>query len=117
MIDRVPDAIKAYQRALVSSEAGENDLSLRIGKLYASTGQSDIAAAYHRRALSEGVKAGLGKVELSSIRIWLAKHEMREEGGDLEVAQDYLREIGSVEHKDEARSLLAKVDGMLLSRK
>lgn len=131
----VPDAIKAYQRALVSSEPGENDTSLRIGRLYALVGNSLAAAQYHRRALYEGLKTEVPKNELSKIWIWLARWEMgreREvgkgsgsgrargtkegegqgegEGGDLRLAEEYLGEaMGVNEDKEVSRAL--EVDG------
>lgn len=119
----IPDAIKAYQRALVSSEAGENDIALRIGRLYSSLGNSDAAAAYHKRALLEGIRADHSKAELGAIRLWLARHEMREPeagpsgvttGGDLLAAQEYLKQVtGVAEFKEVANALLLKLVFML----
>ena len=61
----IPDAIKAYQRALISAEVGDTDTAMRIGRLYSLLGDSTKAAQYHRRALQEGIKGGQSKAELS----------------------------------------------------
>ena len=111
----VSDAIKAYQRALVSSEPGDNDIALRIGRLYTSIGQGFSAAQYHRRALSEGLKTGLPRTELSKIWLWLARYEMSvgEQDGLL-LAQDYLREVLTVqEDKEIAKGLLLTLETMI----
>lgn len=106
--NRVPDAIKAYQRALVSTEPGESDTALRIGALFALMGDQAKAAAYHRRALEEGLGASAPKSELSKIRIWLAKHELQREraeenSGDLTTAEEYLKEAMQVQEDKEVR--------------
>ncbi|KDE09842.1 hypothetical protein MVLG_00240 [Microbotryum lychnidis-dioicae p1A1 Lamole] len=118
-LKRVPDAIKSYQRALVSSEPGENDTALRIGRLYALQGDSLKAASYHRRALAEGIKTEATKNELSKIRLWLAKYEIKRGvmKGDLDAAEDLLKEcLGVGEDKDEAELLLKELNVLLLSR-
>lgn len=124
----IPDAIKSYQRALVSSEPGENDTALRIGRLYALQGNTQKAADYHRRALAEGIKTGQSKNELGGIYLWLAKWEVDREkekvgqeskrsgmeddidndddedddmGGDLVVAQMYAKEMLTVQEYKE----------------
>jgi anaphase-promoting complex subunit 8 len=132
---RVPDAIQCHQRALLATEAGEgSDIALRIGKLYASRGQGDHAAAYHRRALNEGLRSGAGTAELGRIYLWLAKWEMRRGNnnaaapssvgkggppvrGDLGKAEEYLRALeGTQEHRDEAKTLLKELEVQMLSR-
>lgn len=129
---RVPDAIQCHQRALLATEAGEgSDIALRIGKLYASLGQGDHAAAYHRRALNEGLRSGAGTAELGRIYLWLAKWEMRRGNnnqtavgkgglpvrGDLGKAEEYLRALeGTQEHRDEAKTLLKELEVQMLSR-
>ncbi|SCV73471.1 BQ2448_7397 [Microbotryum intermedium] len=118
-LKRVPDAIKSYQRALVSSEPGENDTALRIGRLYALQGDSFKAASYHRRALAEGIKTEATKNELSKIRLWLAKYEIKRGlmKGDLDAAEELLKEcLGVGEDKDEAELLLKELNVLLLSR-
>ena len=113
--DSVPDAIKAYQRALVSSEPGDNDIALRIGRLYTSIGQGFPAAQYHRRALSEGLRTSMPRTELSKIWLWLARYEMSvgEQDGLL-LAQDYLREVLTVqEDKEVAKGLLLTLETMI----
>ncbi|GAA5985287.1 hypothetical protein JCM10908_002605 [Rhodotorula pacifica] len=141
-LKRVPDAIQCHQRALLATEAGEgSDIALRIGKLYASLGQGEHAAAYHRRALNEGLRAGAGTVELGRIYLWLAKWEMRRgnapsaaataakdgtpappppsqpQRGDLAKAEEYLRALEATqEHRDEAKTLLKELEVQMLSR-
>ncbi|KWU43913.1 TPR-like protein [Rhodotorula sp. JG-1b] len=130
-LKRVPDAIQCHQRALLATEAGEgSDIALRIGKLYASLGQGDHAAAYHRRALNEGLRSGAGTAELGRIYLWLAKWEMRRGNnaaavkkggppvrGDLGKAEEYLRALeGTQEHRDEAKTLLKELEVQMLSR-
>ncbi|KPV73847.1 uncharacterized protein RHOBADRAFT_54441 [Rhodotorula graminis WP1] len=137
-LKRIPDAIRAHQRALLSSEPGDgSDLALRIGKLYSATGQGAHAAAYHRRALAEGVRGGMGANELGRVYLWLAKWEMRrapgpaaagrggggggigeeDKGGDLGKAEEYLRVVeGTQEYRDEAKALLKDLEVLMLSR-
>ncbi|GAA5971241.1 hypothetical protein JCM8115_005814 [Rhodotorula mucilaginosa] len=134
-LKRVPDAIQCHQRALLATEAGEgSDIALRIGKLYASRGQGDHAAAYHRRALNEGLRSGAGTAELGRIYLWLAKWEMRRGNnnaaapssvgkggppvrGDLGKAEEYLRALeGTQEHRDEVKTLLKELEVQMLSR-
>jgi len=131
----IPDAIRAHQRALLSSEPGDgSDLALRIGKLYSATGQGAHAAAYHRRALVEGQSGGMGANELGRVYLWLAKWEMRrppagrggagegagadkDKGGDLGKAEEYLRIMeGTQEYRDEAKALLKDLEVLMLSR-
>lgn len=114
----VPDAIEAYQRALVSSEPGENDTALRIGRLYALQGDSFAARQYHQRALYEGLKTGATKFELSRVYLWLAKWEMDRGGeGDLTVAEQYLQQAVTVnEVKEEAKALLKHLGVLMLNR-
>ncbi|GAA5910236.1 hypothetical protein JCM6882_001782 [Rhodosporidiobolus microsporus] len=142
-LKRVPDAIRSHQRALLASEPGDGtDLCLRIGKLLASLGQTDHAAAYHRRALLEGQRGGWGVGELGRVYGWLVRYELgRErgrsararsargraaegegegegkEGGDLEKAEEYLRVMeGSQEFRDEAKALRKEVEVLMLER-
>ncbi|GAA5878407.1 hypothetical protein JCM3774_002827 [Rhodotorula dairenensis] len=143
-LKRVPDAIQCHQRALLATEAGEgSDIALRIGKLYASVGQGEHAAAYHLRALNEGLRAGAGTAELGRIYIWLAKWEMRRGNapqpptpdsaesngkapppvvtmgmrGDLGKAEEYLRTLEATqEHRDEAKALMKELEVQMLSR-
>ncbi|BGP50870.1 Anaphase-promoting complex subunit 8 [Rhodotorula kratochvilovae] len=122
-LKRIPDAIRSHQRALLSSEPGDgSDLALRIGKLYASLGQGAPAAAYHRRALAEGVRGGAGPAELGRVYLWLARWEMRRadaEGraGELGRAEEYLRAVeGAQEFRDEANALLKELEVLMLSR-
>lgn len=135
----IPDAIQCHQRALLATEPGEgSDIALRIGKLYAALGQGEPAAAYHRRALNEGIRAGLGAAELGRVYLWLAKWEMRRgnaqevvaaaaaggsasgAGGrspDLDKAEEYLRALeGTQEYREEAKGLLKELEVQLLSR-
>lgn len=127
--DRVPDAIQCHQRALLATETGDgSDIALRIGKLYAALGQGEHAAAYHRRALNEGLRAGLGTVDLGRIYLWLAKWEMRRGNalqvaggaatrGDLDKAEEYLRALEATqEFREEAKALLKELEVQLLSR-
>ncbi|GJN93627.1 hypothetical protein Rhopal_006684-T1 [Rhodotorula paludigena] len=128
---RIPDAIRSHQRALLSTEPGDgSDLCLRIGKLYASLGQGAHAAAYHRRALAEGLQSGAGAAEMGRVYLWLVKWEMRlsrgegaaqredkGEGGDLEKADEHLRVLeGTQEFRDEAKALRKELEVLLLSR-
>lgn len=126
---RVPDAIRCHQRALLATETGDgSDIALRIGKLYAALGQGEHAAAYHRRALNEGLRAGLGTVDLGRIYLWLAKWEMRRGNalqvaggaatrGDLDKAEEYLRALEATqEFREEAKALLKELEVQLLSR-
>ena len=84
---------------------------MRIGRLYALLGNSLAAAQYHRRALYEGLKTDASKAELSKIWLWLARWEMgREkqgggqgEGGDLQLAEEYLSEVMTVQEDKEVR--------------
>ncbi|BGP26936.1 cell division control protein 23 [Rhodotorula toruloides] len=130
-LKRIPDAIRAHQRALLASEPGDgSDISLRIGKLYAALGQGEPAAAYHRRALSDGLQAGLTTIELGRVYIWLAKWEMRRSGlqagtgtgargtiGDLGKAEEYLHTLEATqEFRDEAMALLKDLEVLLLMR-
>lgn len=129
----IPDAIRSHQRALLSSEPGDgSDLALRIGKLYSASGQGAHAAAYHRRALAEGLRGGMGPAELGRVYLWLAKWEMRRGdkgsaggggagggagGGDLDKAEEYLRVMeGTQEYRDEAKALLKDLEVLSLSR-
>lgn len=141
----IPDAIQCHQRALLATEPGEgSDIALRIGKLYAALGQGEPAAAYHRRALNEGIRAGLGAAELGRVYLWLAKWEMRRgnaaevaaaaaaasaaagsgsgsgaggRGPDLDKAEEYLRALeGTQEYREEAKGLLKELEVQLLSR-
>ncbi|PRQ75797.1 hypothetical protein AAT19DRAFT_12819 [Rhodotorula toruloides] len=130
-LKRIPDAIRAHQRALLASEPGDgSDISLRIGKLYAALGQGEPAAAYHRRALSDGLQAGLTTIELGRVYVWLAKWEMRRSGlqggggegaraaaGDLGKAEEYLKTLEATqEFRDEAKALLKDLEVLLLMR-
>ncbi|GAA6050389.1 hypothetical protein JCM3770_004013 [Rhodotorula araucariae] len=130
-LKRIPDAIRSHQRALLSSEPGDgSDLALRIGKLYAAQGQGPQAAAYHRRALAEGLRGGAGAAELGRVYLWLARWEMRRSdaanggragvgagAGELDRAEEYLRAVeGTQEFRDEAKALLKELEVLLLSR-
>ncbi|GAA5821685.1 hypothetical protein JCM11251_000969 [Rhodosporidiobolus azoricus] len=137
-LKRIPDAIRSHQRALLASEPGDGtDLCLRIGKLLASLGQTDHAAAYHRRALLEGQRAGWGVGELGGVWAWLVRYEIGREkgrgrggreggrggggseadGGDLERAEEYLRAMeASQEFRDEAKALRKEVEVLMLER-
>ncbi|GAA5934710.1 hypothetical protein JCM1841_001784 [Sporobolomyces salmonicolor] len=128
-LKRVPDAIQCHQRALVASDPADTEICLRIGRLYALQGEPDRAAAYHRRALAEGLAQGATTQELSRVYVWLAKWEMQREkqrakkkgaqgeGGDLEKAEEYLRILEGVqEDRDEAKALLKELEVLMLSR-
>ncbi|BGP34605.1 Anaphase-promoting complex subunit 8 [Rhodotorula toruloides] len=128
-LKRIPDAIRAHQRALLASEPGDgSEISLRIGKLYAALGQGEPAAAYHRRALSNGLQAGLTTIEMGRVYVWLAKWEMRRSGlqagegaraavGDLGKAEEYLKTLEATqEFRDEAKALLKDLEVLLLMR-
>lgn len=116
----MPDAIRSYQRALLSSEAGENDIAVRLSNLYASQGQHVAAKQYHKRALAEAIKAEQAPAQLSKMWIWLARWEMdrfREglQEADLRGAQQYLEQALDVpEDKEEAQLLLKDVESLLL---
>ncbi|KAL8280147.1 hypothetical protein RQP46_007477 [Phenoliferia psychrophenolica] len=121
----IPDAIKAYQRALIATEVGDTDTATRIGRLFSLLGDSVKAAQYHRRALAEGIKGGQSKAELSKTYLWLAKYEIDKEKnreddgeeGDLRQAEDYLKEAASVqEDKDEANAMLKEIHSLQLGR-
>lgn len=128
----IPDAIKAYQRALISAEVGDTDTATRIGRLFSLIGDSVKAAQYHRRALSEGRKAGQTPAELSKTYLcvplgsvgfvrgeadvhdgnrWLARYEIDKEKnrdetgeeGDLLAAEEYLDAIASVQEDKDVR--------------
>ncbi|KAK4046940.1 Anaphase-promoting complex subunit 8 [Microbotryomycetes sp. JL201] len=121
-LKRIPDAIKAYQRALVSSDVGESDTALRIGRLYSLIGESEKAAQYHKRALYEGLKTDATRQELSKIWIWLARHECEKEkrgepDANLRLAEEYLNEAKTVhEDKEEAEGLLKTLSLLMLNR-
>ncbi|KAI5478692.1 hypothetical protein MNV49_004719 [Pseudohyphozyma bogoriensis] len=114
-LKKIPDAIKAFQRGLVCSEIGENDTALRIGRLYALIGDSTRAAAYHRRALREGISSELPKSQLSKIYLWLARWQIqRAKSGDEEAdfgeAEKCCQEaMGVQEDKEEAVGLMKEV--------
>lgn len=72
-------------------------------------GNSTAAAAYHRRALAEGLKTGASKAELSNIYLWLARWELQREKekgeeGDFEKAEEYLKEVMQVQEDKEVCS-------------
>ncbi|SCV72885.1 BQ2448_31 [Microbotryum intermedium] len=93
-IEEGPDAIKSYQRALVSSEPGEND-----------TARASVDST-HCKAIPK-------------IRLWLAKYEIKRGlmKGDLDAAEELLKEcLGVGEDKDEAELLLKELNVLLLSR-
>ncbi|GAA5853861.1 hypothetical protein JCM8547_007477 [Rhodosporidiobolus lusitaniae] len=139
-LKRIPDALRAHQRALLASEPGDGtDLCLRIGKLLASLGQTAHAAAYHRRALLEGQRAGWTTADLGRVYGWLVRWEVKRErervrngkggkgegqgeeggggGGDLERAEEYLRVMeGCQEFRDEAKELRKEVEVLMLER-
>ncbi|GAA6010860.1 hypothetical protein JCM10207_003963 [Rhodosporidiobolus poonsookiae] len=127
-LKRLPDAIRSHLRALSATEPGEGfDTSLRIGKLLSASGDSTRAAAYHRRALAEGQRAGLGVSEMGRVWGWLVRWEIARErarvrgggggeaeGGDLEKAEEYLRVLeGAQEYRDEAKALRKEVEVLL----
>lgn len=69
-------------------------------------GNSTAAAAYHRRALAEGLKTGASKAELSKVYLWLARWELQREKekgaeGDFEKAEEYLKEVMQVQEDKE----------------
>ncbi|GAA5991040.1 hypothetical protein JCM11641_006599 [Rhodosporidiobolus odoratus] len=139
-LKRVPDAIRAHQRALLASEPGDgSDLCLRIGKLLSSVGQTSHAAAYHRRALLEGQRSGMSVAELGHVYAWLIRWEVQrerrrgfqgvrggeaeeqeeeqEEGGDLGRAEEYVKILeGCQEFRDEAKALGKEVEVAMLER-
>ncbi|BGP19250.1 hypothetical protein JCM10213_007015 [Rhodosporidiobolus nylandii] len=127
-LKRLPDAILAHQRALLSSEPGDGtDLCLRIGKLLNSLGQRSHSASYHRRALQEGQRGGLTTAELGGVYSWLVRYELdterearrtgKGERGDLERAEEYVRTMETAqEFRDEAKALRKEVEVAMLER-
>jgi anaphase-promoting complex subunit 8 len=136
LVYSIPDALRSHQRALLASEPGDGtDLCLRIGKLLASLGQTSHAAAYHRRALLEGQRAGWTASELGKVYGWLVRWEIQRERegrkggkdggkgggtgeqGDFGKAEEWLREMeGSQEWRDEAKGLRKEVEVLMLER-
>lgn len=117
LLYRVPDAITAFQRALVTSEEGDYETAVRVGRLLNRLGDSLGAMQYHRRALDVALEVEAPKNELSKLWIWLARWEMRRERehrastaakaagddsaswpeeGDLEIAREWLGKAAEV---------------------
>lgn len=102
----------------MSSEPGESDTAVRIGRLYALIGDSVASAQYHRRALYEGIKTEAPKTKLAHLYLWLARWEMQRERegkeGDLRLAEEYLEEVMGVQEEREVRRSLLLTSSLLM---
>lgn len=82
-----------------------------------------MAYSYHKRALAEGIKGGLSRLELSKMYLWLVREEIQRETrgnvmaahpsedrsqelerGDLVAAEMWLAEVGAVQEVKEVSS-------------
>lgn len=116
---RIPDAIKAHQRALLAADSDAYKTAQKIGDLHAELGNSNASLAYYRRALAEALREGLPKSEVAELYLWLARWEIqkeREKGkgsgkskegeeGDLGLAEQYLKEVLAIPEVKEVRQL------------
>ncbi|EIN11305.1 TPR-like protein [Punctularia strigosozonata HHB-11173 SS5] len=115
-LGRTREAIECYKRALIAG-ADPNDPSIhvKVAKLFDSIGEFTEATAHHRRVVEVARATGKPIAEYSQSALYVARQQVQQLNGDLELAKDYLEQIvqSNVEEVKDASEYLKKVMQMI----
>ncbi|KAJ7462371.1 hypothetical protein B0H11DRAFT_2055441 [Mycena galericulata] len=104
------DAIECYKRALITADAHEITINLKLANLYGLLQDHAESVAYHRRVVEVCQANGRPIQDFAKSCIRVAEHYLRTKG-DLQVAREYLSTVAgsNVEEVVRAAELLKEV--------
>ncbi|KAF8342206.1 uncharacterized protein EI90DRAFT_2903838 [Cantharellus anzutake] len=96
-LERYAEAIECYKRALIGANKDDTSSYHALAQLYEQIGEANEAAAYHRRCVDIGQRAGKPIHTFSKDAIELARYEMLKGWfeGDMILAKEYLEMIAT----------------------